>query len=282
MGGDSEIGGFTARYLAASSDDVLVTSRRRTGTSLFLDLASDLRDWWPPVGVTSACICAAKSRLAQCEADPVGTAKINVTQVGTLVERLLDGGVFVLFLSSNQVFDGTRPLVPVDAPRSPVSEYGRQKAQMEVVLERALAGGAPVAVLRLTKVIPPGMQLLTEWARGLRARSSIHAFSDMCLAPIPLRLVGEAIRCIMRDRSEGFFQLSGPDDLSYHELAQRLAQQLGVSTSLVRGTSVLGTAPPVGACPRYTSLDSSELRLRYGIEVPDPSSVVREIVDSTH
>ena len=85
----------------------------------------------------SACVCAAVARLAACAADPEGTAHINVTQTLALVDKLLARGIYVLFLSTNQVFDGSVPQMPAGAPYSPVSEYGRQKARTETALRDA-------------------------------------------------------------------------------------------------------------------------------------------------
>jgi dTDP-4-dehydrorhamnose reductase len=43
---------------------------------------------------------------------------INVARTIELVERLVARGIYVLFLSTNQVFDGSRAHVPAAAPLS--------------------------------------------------------------------------------------------------------------------------------------------------------------------
>ena len=65
-----------------------------------------------------ACICAAVARLADCAADPQGSAHVNVTQTLALVDKLLSRGIYVLFLSTNQVFDGSIARVPPKSPHS--------------------------------------------------------------------------------------------------------------------------------------------------------------------
>ena len=81
VGGDSEIGGAASAKLRARHH--VVTTTRRPGGSggerIVLDLAGDLSAWEPPAGVTAACICAAVARLADCAADPAGSARINVS-----------------------------------------------------------------------------------------------------------------------------------------------------------------------------------------------------------
>jgi len=65
-----------------------------------------------------------------------------------VTERLQVQGSFVIFLSSNQVFDGTTPYRHSDEAVCPLNEYGRQKAAFENWL---LGRSKPAAILRLTK-----------------------------------------------------------------------------------------------------------------------------------
>src|SRR5258708_518876 len=120
IGADSEIGAATACHLAALDVPIVATTRRPsrvTADRPFLDLALPLADWRPPAEVEAACIFAAVARLQACEADPAGSSFINVAQTIALAERLLAEGIAVLFLSTNQVFDGTVPCTPAEAPR---------------------------------------------------------------------------------------------------------------------------------------------------------------------
>src|SRR5438128_259674 len=112
VGGDSEIGAATFRALGVQKLPVATTTRRPERAALdrlILDLASPLEDWQPPAGTCAACIFAAVARLTDCSADPPGSANVNVTQTLALIDRLLARGIYVLFLSTNQVFDGNIP-----------------------------------------------------------------------------------------------------------------------------------------------------------------------------
>jgi dTDP-4-dehydrorhamnose reductase len=279
VGGDSEIGG--AAFLALKSQDhaVAATTRRRDRVArdrLFLDLAASLDGWEPPQGATSACVCAAVARLADCAADPQTSAHINVSQTLTLVDKLLRRGIYVLFLSTNQVFDGRVPQVPPHAPHSPVSEYGRQKARIESALREYITRGAPIGILRLAKVVSPHMPLLQRWIADLVKGVPIDAFTDMTLAPTRITSVTSAISSLLSERASGIFQLTGPRDVSYADVGLFLADKLGVETSLVRAASARSAGLPLGATPLHTTLDSSALRDRFGIEVAD----VWQVIDS--
>jgi dTDP-4-dehydrorhamnose reductase len=278
-GGDSEVGAAAARYMRDCGIAVAATTRHPAGAGHdrpLLDLSAPLESWEPPAGTTAACILAAVARIAACENDPVGSAFINVDQTLALADRLLGFGAAVLFVSTNQVFDGTRSHVLPDAPTCPVSAYGRQKARTEAGLLQRAASGRPVAILRLTKVVSPEMPLLRAWAKDLADGRPVRAFPDMMMAPVPITLVSQAIAVLLRDRATGIFQLSGPRDVTYADVARHVARRVGAAERLVEAVS----APdmPVGAIPPHTTLDSTLLRDRYGIAVPDAFEVVDEVL----
>src|SRR5690349_4923731 len=163
IGGDSEIGAATYQHLKAGGVPCVATTRRKEHVSAdrpFLDLADPLDDWEPPDGTTAAVVFVAIARIVACDADPDRSAHINVTQTLTLIDRLRHRGISVLFLSTNQVFDGSVPNVASDAPYSPVTEYGRQKVRTESALLSQMGEGPPIAILRLAKVVSPDMPLL--------------------------------------------------------------------------------------------------------------------------
>ena len=281
VGGDSEIGAAAWRHLRKNSPTLATT--RRAGAladdQVALDLAGDLAAWEPPQGVTAACICAAVARLAACAADPVGSAQVNVTGTLALAERLIAHGIHVLFLSTNQVFDGATPNVAADAPTAPVSEYGKQKARTEAALRTHMARGAPAAILRLAKVVPPQTALLRDWRAALAAGAPIRAFRDMTMAPTPIDRVTQAIVALMTDRTAGVFQLTGPRDVPYVEVGRFVAGRIGADPELVIPASVREAELPEGVAPLHTTLDSSALRQRYGIAVPDAWEVLGQTLD---
>jgi dTDP-4-dehydrorhamnose reductase len=283
VGGDSEIAAATAAHLRQRGHEILATTRRperAAGDRPFLDLAQAVDDWPIPANVSAACLCAAIARLADCARDPAGSTRVNVTGTVVLANRLSARGIPLLFLSTDKVFDGARPLVPADARPCPVSEYGRQKAAAEIALLRPLPGDAPVAVLRLAKIVSPGMDLLRQWIVNLGSGKPVRGFDDMMIAPTPIALVAVAIECLLTEPASGIFQLTGPRDVAYSDIADRLAHRLGADPSLVERVSAYSAGLPPGSTARNTTLDSGGLRERFGISVPDAWAVIDALIES--
>lgn len=280
VGGDSEIGAVLYRRLVALDRPVAATTRRRELAGPrrpFLDLAAPLDSWKLPEGTRVACITAAIAHLAACAADPTASAAVNVTGTLGLAEQLIARGIHIVFLSSNQVFDGTTPFVVAETPTCPVSEYGWQKARTESALKTHMERGAPIAILRLAKVLSPTMPLLRGWVEALTAGRRVAAFHDMTMAPTPIDIVVDAIVALMGEKARGIFQLTGPRDASYADIARYLAIQIGADPALVEPVNV-APVMPAGAAPLHTTLDSTALRNAHGLIVPDVWEILEPFV----
>jgi len=267
VGVDSALGNALWRRLMEQGTRVFATTRRRPERDLLLlDLTADAERFSIPRGVNRAYLCAAVTGLAECRRSPEATAAVNVRATVTLARRLIAAGVFVVFPSTNLVFDGSQPRCPSDAPPAPREEYGRQKMQAE---EDILAAGAAAAVVRLSKVIHPALPLFVQWRDALKERQTVRPLSDMTLSPVPIAAVVDLLLIIGEGRHAGIFQFSADRDVGYVEAAHRLAWWLGAESSLVHPWRVaeagLRGPPP----PRFTSLDVGRVVRELGMAAPD-------------
>jgi dTDP-4-dehydrorhamnose reductase len=281
VGGDSEIASATFAHMQRRGLSVIATTRRAERLSagrIFLDLASPLAAWQPPPKTQRACVFAAVGHLVDCHRDPTGSALINVTRTVELVDRLVSWGVHVLFLSTNQVFDGSRAHVPTTAPLSPVSEYGRQKALTETSLNSSIAAGAPVGILRFAKILGPGMALLRQWQKTLAAGQPVYPFRDMFMAPTPVGVAAAAITALLTEQCSGIWQLSGPEDVSYAEIAAHIGRRQQADPILVQPIAAASAGMPTGSTPQHTTLDSSALRSAFGIASPAPWATIEGVL----
>jgi dTDP-4-dehydrorhamnose reductase len=270
IGGDSTIGTALAAALRKEGVNVRTTSRRKQAKdSITLDLADAPENWPDLPAADVAFLCAAITKLEVCESDPEGTVRVNVDNMQELAEALLAQGTYVIFLSSNQVYDGSISYRHPDEPTCPLNEYGRQKSAMETWLT---SRPYPAAVLRLTKVIAHPLAQIGEWSRALKEGKPVEAFSDLRFAPVPLESVIQALMTMARHPQPGMYQLSGMHDISYYDIAHTLAMRLDVNPARIVPLS----AQTKGIRPQFlpahgTLMTSKEFA---HIHVPDPLVVV--------
>lgn len=267
VGADSAIGASLAAHLRSQGEQVLGTSRRPQPAPgmLALDLARP-QDWQLPEQADVAVLCAGISSLQACRENPDQTRTINVRNTLLLAERFQSIGTHVLFLSSSQVFDGSKPLAAPDDPRSPRTEYGAQKAEVELNVPRG-------TVVRLTKVLSPEYPLFAAWARDLAAGKTIRPFHDLPLAPLSMETAVAALAALGRERKSGIRHLSPQAEISYAEAASRLAQRLG-RPELVEPVSALQASPPLEWIPRHAALEASATWSACGLPHPGPWEAV--------
>jgi dTDP-4-dehydrorhamnose reductase len=180
-------------------------------------------------------------------------------------------------LSTTGVFDFTRPYRRHDELPSPVSAYGRQKAEAEA---RILDLKGKTAVLRLTKIMGIDMPLLNAWCGDLATGREITAYEDAFIAPITAAFVARMIHEIVSREAEGVFHASGDEDQPYTTLAGELVRAMGADVSLVK--TVEGGLPhyPTANAPRYTTLDMSREEKMFGIPAPSSLATMIETVET--
>ncbi len=251
VGGDSTIGKALGIYWK-SNNTVFHSSTRNlklvSETRPFIDLENlDLAnlDYF----YDAVILCAASSKLDECEKHPNKTKNINVIKTFKLAKQLSKTGAFVLFLSSNQVFDGRIPFRKINDKKNPVNEYGKQKSE----IEELISGLQKYGILRLTKVIYFELPLFKQWYDSLSKGLKIKAFTDMTFSPVDINDVILKINDLMKNKINGIYQCSGDRDISYYDYAVDFAQQHGFSQNLVQRDSYKNNGVSFFS-PPYTSL----------------------------
>jgi dTDP-4-dehydrorhamnose reductase len=274
VGADGTIGRSLAAAFEAAGKTVWQTIRHRDrvgGQRIFLDLSQDMAHWpLPPAPISTAILCAAVTSLERCRLDPESSRQVNVAGTIALARRLVEAGAFVVFLSTNLVFDGETPLVKPTDPVNPQTEYGCQKVEAEAQL---LAWEEQIAIVRFSKVLSPDMPLFQGWIRDLKAGKVIHPFSDMVMAPVSLAFAVKVLLEVTERRVLGIFHVSAMQDVSYAAAAQYIACKLGADMELVQPTSYRESG--VGFAPLNTSLDSSRL-VDLGLRAPHAKDAFEE------
>lgn len=138
--------------------------------------------------------------------------------------------------------------------------------------------GAPLAIVRFTKVVSYKTALIAGWINALSRGDAVTAFRDVVAAPVPVDVVSHAISDLLREEARGIFQLSGPQDHPYSDIANYLAKKLDANPDLVRSISANGAGLPKGSIRRHTTLASARLRELCGLAVPDAWSVIDAIL----
>jgi dTDP-4-dehydrorhamnose reductase len=273
VGGGGTLGSALCRDLAGRGHRVVATTRTGGSGSARLDLSPDADSWPVPEGIDVAYLLAAVTSTDECRRHPQASRLVNVTATVRLASRLARAGLRVVFPSTNMVFDGSVPRPGPDLAPCPRTEYGRQKSEAEAAI---LALGPAACVVRFSKVLTPMAPLVTTWRRALLDGQTITPFSDLPLAPVSLARAVHVLAALADRPSNGILHVSATDDVSWADVARRLAAGWGVDPDLVQPTRVAAGGHRPEHLPRHATLDATATEAALGIPPADP----REAIDA--
>lgn len=201
--------------------------------------------------------CAAVAEPAACDADPARAQALNVALPVTLAKLAHHLSARIVHISTEQVFDGTKPPYAVgDTPR-PVNLYGRQKLESE----RQVHAAAPEFAVTLRAPLLTGNslggarslheRLLADWAAGKTPR----LYRDEIRQPCTAGNLAEAMLelCERRDLA-GVFHWAGAEALSRADIAKRIRAHFKLSAEVAPIAEIGRADDPAASARRPADL----------------------------
>lgn len=266
----------------------------RTGPGLVqVDLSDDaalsavLENVRPDVVVHTAAI----RNPDEFAADVASARRLNVGATESLARwAAADPGRFLVYISSDYVFDGTRPPYTPESPTHAANAYGVSKLDGEICVRRLAEGRS--AILRVpilygdvenlressvTSVIEQVLRLARPDCQ-VYSKSYPLILDDWATRyPTHVADVADVLAQIVRRRLAGTFHWSGAEPMTKLGMGLVTAGILGIDASLLKGSGVPanGSEPR----PRDCHLDRSTLEA-LGVTTPGiPFAVaVRDLV----
>ena len=199
--------------------------------------------------------CAAYTNVDGAESDPDGAAAVNAAGPGFLAEAAAGAGAWIVHVSTDYVFDGTKtsPYVESDAT-GPRSVYGSTK----LLGERAVALAAPGAhtIVRSSWLFGTAGVCFPATMLTLAAeRDTLNVVDDQVGCPTFTGHLAPALAALAtRTRMPGVLHLAASGDCSWYQFAVEIMRATGTATE----ARPCGTAefPRPARRPAYSVLRS--------------------------
>lgn len=213
---------------------------------------------------------AAERRPDVSEKDPDGTLRLNVGATGAVARWAAAHRAYMVYVSSDYVFDGTRPPYAPEAPTRAINAYGQSKLDGELAVQ---AAGREHAILRVP-LLYGEVEALEESSVTVLAKQMLEARPGERLTmeswatryPTYTGDVAATLQQIVERRLShpdfrGVFHWSGSEPMTKYDIACAFAPVLRFDPARL----VPDASPPAGAPrPKDCHLDSSALE-RLGI-----------------
>lgn len=275
-GASGFIGSRVAAALHGAGHTPVLTARAGTPQSPPLDLArpETIDHALHTVRPDAVIHCAALRDLAACEQSPDLARAVNLTATDRVAHACRSLGAVLVFVSTDQVFDGERGNYSEADPTNPVNVYGTTKARAE---EAVLAMGGRVARVALTLGHSrEGTRSPNEHVvHALRHQQPCNLFTNEYRTPILVDDVASAL-AEMLTLERPILHLGGPDRVNRLELGLALADAYGLDRRGCIPTTSVNTQPLRRAAD--TSLNTTLAR-RSLSQPPRPlSEAIRALV----
>jgi dTDP-4-dehydrorhamnose reductase len=196
-----------------------------------------------------------------CESDPERAFRVNALGTRHVAEAARRAGAWICYLSTDYVFDGTKPepYVEWDTP-NPVSVYGRSKLGGEWEIG---AVGADATIVRTAWVCGRhGHNMVKTVLRLAQEHEKLAFVDDQRGQPSFADDLAPMIRRLVVERRPGIFHVTNQGAVSWYEFAREVLEVAGLDPGRVRPIATADLVPPRPAPrPANSVLDNAALRL---------------------
>jgi dTDP-4-dehydrorhamnose reductase len=181
---------------------------------------------------------AAMTNVDQCETEQELCLKINVEAVKNIAEACKKNDSFLIHLSTDFIFDGTKgPYIEDDLP-NPLSFYGQSKLDAENLVKNS---GCKWAIVRTVIVYGIAQDMsrsnIVLWVKNsLEQGKTINVVNDQWRTPTLAEDLAIGCLLIVEKNAEGVFNISGEEMLTPLDMAIKTADFFGLDKKLIQQT----------------------------------------------
>lgn len=221
---------------------------------------------------------AAYTDVDGCEVNKEKAFRVNYLATKAIAHSASKLGSFVVYVSTDYVFDGERGMYREGDAPNPVNFYGLTKLLGEtVVLSILPESSLIIRTSGLYGYSPTGKKNFGINAlERLLKNEEVHAFYDQYLSPTYVHSLADNTIKALEKKITGIIHLAG-ERLSRYEFAMLIARILKVNEALVKPVPMCG-AKLIARRPKDSSLDTSKAEI-IGLNLPPTLECLRHFIN---
>ena len=197
---------------------------------------------------------AALTDVDRCERERELAYKINVEGTRMVSEASKRVRSFLIYISTDYVFDGSRGMYREDDSPNPLSYYGRTKLQGEEFCDGCIARSC---VIHGSKPASGKVNFALWIINSLKANQPIHVVTDQFITPTLNSNLAAMVLEARERHLDGTYHLAGASRISRYDFARTVARMLDLDLSLISPCR-MEDMNWAAKRPRDSSLDTSK------------------------
>lgn len=201
---------------------------------------------------------ASLTDVDKCELNQELAWKVNVEGTKNIIEAAKNAGSFLMYISTDYVFNGKKGCYKEQSMPDPINYYGvtKLKAEELVQTQEKFFIGRPSVIYGSTPAA--GKVNFALWLiETLRKGEQVRIVTDQWNTPTLNTNLAEMTLEVAERQLTGIFHLCGATRLSRFEFAQKIAEAFNLDTSLIDSTQSSQFKWPAKR-PMDSSLDTSK------------------------
>ncbi|WP_020592903.1 SDR family oxidoreductase [Kiloniella laminariae] len=212
-----------------------------------------------------------------CENNEPYARKLHAEVSGALAREARQKNAKFVYISTDHLWDGTRPFIKEGTPPTPLNAYARTKWEGE---QQSLSFNPESLIIR-TNFFGPGLPWrpsFSDWMINcLTSGEPLNGFVDSFFTPISTDHLCQAITDLIEREAKGVYNVVGSDRVSKYEFASRLADLLEIDKTRLHA-ALTKDAGLVAPRPRDMSLSSKKVSRFLGREMPSLSISLKTLL----
>jgi dTDP-4-dehydrorhamnose reductase len=203
---------------------------------------------------------ASLTDVDKCELNKDLAWKINVQGTQNVAEAAKATNAFLLYISTDYVFDGSKGCYTETDQPSPISYYAYTKLKAEETVRKTLGGNFCIARPSVIYGATPaaGKVNFALWLLNkLRGKEQVKVFVDQWNSPTLNSSLAEMTLELAERRLEGVYHVSGGTRISRFDFATLLAKTFDLDASLIVASLIKDLSFPAKR-PRDSSLNTTK------------------------
>ena len=200
---------------------------------------------------------AAMTNVDQCETEKDLATKINAKATAIIAEQAAKLGSFLVYVSTDYVFDGERGMRKESDLTGPINQYGISKLQGEKAVQENATEWCIARTSTPYGIHPKKKTFPIFVAENLMAGNQVDVITDQYTSPVYVPNLSRMLIEIGSKKITGILHVGGATRISRYEMAEMVAEKLNLDKKLLHPTN-MGAMHWVAKRPKDTSIDISE------------------------
>ena len=180
---------------------------------------------------------AAKRNTRYCEKNPDEAYKVNVDGTRNIVKACKTINAKIVFISSDQVFDGTKGKYREGDKVNPLNTYGKQKAMAEKIIKNNLDNWLIIRASYIYGWFTGGDNFVTWVIEKLESGREIQISYDQFVTPIHVENFVDILIKLLENDKKGIYHVGEGECLSKYEFVKRIKETFRFDEAMVKPIS---------------------------------------------